>query len=185
MSTSLSSLLADANQLNAAIQTAEQKGDWESAESAQHFLDTVIYPAIKEKPDALAYMIQVKLPAVAAERKAYLETVQDWARQPEQEIKGIKAYLKALWKSGAIEGDSISGHQHTIDFSVMTRPTIDVDQQTAEQDWSPEMQKAYGEIRVEFKPIKANIEAALKQGKSLPPGIDVTYSTRLSIKMKK
>lgn len=184
-SNSLSSMLADAKQLMAAIETAEERKDFDSADTAGAFLDLVIRPAITEKTDALAYIIQFKLPAEAKLRKEYLETIQDWANQPEQEIKSIKAYLKTLWKAGAFDGDSIAGHQHVFDFGVMTRPTISVDQQVAEQDWSPEMQQAYGETRIEFKPVKANIEAALKKGKELPPGVDISYSTKLSIKMKK
>ena len=185
MSTSLSSMLADVAQLIDAIETAQSNGDFESVEQGEAFLDRVIRPALAEKTDAMAFILQVKLPAMAAERKAYLETVQDWARQPEAQMNSLKAYLKTLWQTGTLEGDELSGHQHSINFSTMTRPTISVDQQVAEQDWSPEEQKAYGEIRAEFKPIKANIEAALKQGKPLPPGVDVTYSSKLSIKMKK
>ena len=184
MSTSLSSMLADVAQLIDAIETAQSNGDFESADTAEAFLEQEIKPALAGKTDAIAYILQTKLPAQAQERKAYLEQVQDWAGQPEAQMKSLKAYLKTLWQTGTLEGDELSGHQHSINFSTMTRPTISVDQQTAEH-WSPEMQQAYGEIRVEFKPIKANIEAALKQGKSLPPGVDVTYSTKLSIKMKK
>ena len=184
MSTSLSSMLADVAQLIDAIETAQSNGDFESVEQGEAFLDRVIRPALAEKTDAMAFILQVKLPAIAAERKAYLETVQDWARQPEAQMKSLKAYLKTLWQTGTLEGDELSGHQHSINFSTMTRPTISVDQQVAEH-WSPEMQQAYGEIRVEFKVNKANLEAALKQSKPLPPGVDVTYSTKLSIKMKK
>ena len=184
MSTSLSSMLADVAQLMDAIETAQSNGDFESADTAEAFLEQEIKPALAGKTDAIAYILQTKLPAQAQERKAYLEQVQDWAGQPEAQMKSLKAYLKTLWNAGLLDDGQLEGYQHTINISTMTRPTISVDQQTAEH-WSPEMQQAYGEIRVEFKPIKANIEAALKQGKSLPPGIDVTYSTRLSIKMKK
>ena len=185
MSTSLSSMLADVAQLMDAIETAQSNGDFESADTAEAFLEQEIKPALAGKTDAIAYILQTKLPAQAQERKAYLEQVQDWAGQPEAQMKSLKAYLKTLWNAGLLDDGQLEGYQHTINISTMTRPTISVDQQVAEQDWSPEMQQAYGEIRVEFKVNKANIEAALKQNKPLPPGVDVTYSTRLSIKMRK
>lgn len=182
---SLSSMLADVKQLMAAIEEAQNNGDFDSAEQGQDFLEQVIKPALAGKTDAIAYVLQVKLPAVAAERKAYLETVQDWASQPEQQMKSLKAYLKTLWEAGLLDDGQLEGHQHTIQFSTMTRPTITVDQQVAEQEWTAEQQYKFGEQRIEFKVNKANLEAALKQGDKLPLGVDVNYSTKLSIKMKK
>ncbi len=186
---SLATILADVDLLMNAIIFAQEEGDLESVEAATNFIESVLLPAVKDKTDALAYVLQVKLPAIAQERKEYLAQVQQWAKQPEQQIESLKAYLKLLHDSGKLENvlsddKKLIGQQHQISFSKMSTPAVEVDQSVAEQKWTPEQQAKYGETRVEFKVLKKELANAVKNGEPLPPGVEYRYPTKITVKLK-
>ena len=177
---SLMELLGDRDLILNQIVEALDNQDAEQLEISQEVLDGIILPALEQKVDGIAYVLQHSLPNRIAELKAFGDQVTAKRRAIENVHEGIKSRLKYLVESGQI-GDVITGQVSQITVSNGCYSVDDTEAQPAE--WSSEWDE-YRTITVSYKVDKTRILADYKAGKELPPGIIIKNGQRLSIRMK-
>ena len=177
---SLVTLLSDRDLILNQIVEALDNQDVEQLEISQEVLDEIILPALEQKVDGIAHVLQFSLPTKIAELKGFGDQVTAKRRAIENVLEGIKSRLKYLVESGQI-GDVITGRVSQISVS---NGCYSVDDSTAQPaEWSSEWDE-YRTITVSYKINKTRILADFKAGKKLPPGININNGKRLSIRVK-
>ena len=177
---SLMELLGDRDLILNQIVEALDDQDAEQLEISQEVLDDIILPALKQKVDGIAYVLQYTLPTKIAELKGFGDQVNAKRKAIENVLDGIKARLKYLVETGQI-GDTITG---TVSQITVSNGCYSVDDSTAQPaEWGNEWDE-YRTITVSYKVDKTRILADYKAGKELPPGIIIKNGQRLSIRVK-
>ena len=177
---SLVTLLSDRDLILNQIIDALDNQDAEQLEISQEVLDEIVLPALEQKVDGIAYVLQHSLPTKIAELKGFGDQVNAKRKAIENVLDGIKARLKYLVETNQI-GDVITGQVSQITVS---NGCYSVDDSTAQPaEWSSEWDE-YRTITVSYRVDKTRILADYKAGKPLPPGIIIKNGQRLSIRVK-